>query len=193
VALPELQTSPVAAVSAPCAVNAFAAARSGDRAAFVRLIRLHQGLAFSVALRICGNRADAEELAQDAFLQLHRNLGVLDDVQHLKHWLIRTVSHRSIDRLRQGAREPSAGAEQVPEAVAAPPSDGDPLLSRALARLLARLPGPARAVVVLRYQEDLDPTEIAATLDMSLNTVKSHLRRSLEWLRTQAPELHHEP
>ena len=69
--------------------------------------------------------------------------------------------------------------------VAAEPSESDPLLRRRLHALVAQLPAAARAVVLLRYQEDLDPIEIAATLDMPVNTVKSHLKRSLEELRTQ--------
>jgi RNA polymerase sigma-70 factor (ECF subfamily) len=169
------------------------AAADGDRSAFARLIRAHQGLVFSVALRVCGNHADAEELAQDAFLKLHSQLGTLADEHHLRHWLIRTVSHRAIDRLRHSAREPAANGAALPELLTAQASEADPLLTSALAQLLDELPGPARAVVVLRFQEDLDPTEIASALDMPLNTVKSHLRRSLEWLRTHAPELDHEP
>lgn len=61
----------------------------------------------------------------------------------------------------------------------------DPLWARRLQRLLLQLPAAPRAVVTLRFQEDLEPTEIAAALDMPVNTVKSHLRRSLEWLRAQ--------
>jgi len=167
-----------------------AAARTGDRTAFARLVRHHQGLVFSVALRICGHRADAEEVAQDAFLQLYGQLDAVADDRHLRHWLIRTVSHRAIDRLRQHERRPQGSAAPL-EALSAPFVDDDPLLARALADLLATLAGPARAVLVLRFQEDLDPTDIAALLDMPVNTVKSHLRRSLEWLRTAAPELEH--
>jgi len=59
----------------------------------------------------------------------------------------------------------------------------DPLLQRHLRALLADLSPPARAVLLLRYQEDLDPVEIARTLDMPLNTVKSHLKRSLDAMR----------
>lgn len=168
------------------------AARTGDRAAFSRLVREFQGLAFGVALRICGQRADAEELAQDAFLQLHAQLATLVDEHHLRHWLIRTVSHRAIDRLRQGNRRPANSGDARVELLAAPAIHDDPLLTQALTRLLGELAGPARAVIVLRFQEDLDPTEIGELLDMPLNTVKSHLRRSLEWLRTAAPELAHE-
>ena len=59
----------------------------------------------------------------------------------------------------------------------------DPLLQRHLRALVAELPSSARAVVLLRYQEDLDPLEIARTLEMPINTVKSHLKRSLASLR----------
>ena len=59
----------------------------------------------------------------------------------------------------------------------------DPLLERHLRELISELPAQARAVVLLRYQEDLDPTDIAEMLDMSINTVKSHLKRSLASLR----------
>ncbi|HNH23256.1 MAG TPA: sigma-70 family RNA polymerase sigma factor, partial [Ferruginibacter sp.] len=51
--------------------------------------------------------------------------------------------------------------------------------------MIATLPEKPRLVVTLRYQEDLDPTEIAAVLDMPINTVKSHLRRSLAILREE--------
>jgi RNA polymerase sigma-70 factor (ECF subfamily) len=67
----------------------------------------------------------------------------------------------------------------------APESGTDPLAGPRLRRLLLELAPEARVVLLLRYQEDLDPSDIAATLDMSVNTVKSHLRRSLEWLRAQ--------
>ena len=54
-----------------------------------------------------------------------------------------------------------------------------------MTELVAELPPAARAVVVLRYQEDLDPVDIARTLEMSINTVKSHLKRSLTLLRAR--------
>jgi RNA polymerase sigma-70 factor, ECF subfamily len=186
---------PSTAIGDARAAGLLEAARGGDRIAFGALVRAFQGLVFGVALRICGQRADAEEVAQDAFLQLYRQLPSLDDEQHLRHWLLRTVSHRAIDRLRQRGRRPAGGGDdfRLAQLAAPEPCTGDPLLARALDRLLASLAGPARAVLVLRFQEDLDPADIAAALDMPVNTVKSHLRRSLDWLRTAAPELSHEP
>lgn len=164
------------------------AARAGDPAAFGQLVRSHQARVFSVALRLTGRRADAEDLAQDVFVQLHGALDRIEDERHLKHWLLRAVSHRSIDWLRQNGRRAwlvpleAVGEAREPAAEDAPQ---DPLARAHLRRLLLQLKPDARAVVLLRFQEDLDPTDIAEVLGMSLNTVKSHLRRSLDWLRAQ--------
>jgi RNA polymerase sigma-70 factor (ECF subfamily) len=143
---------------------------------------------FSLALRLTGRRDDAEELAQDAFLQLHGNLARIDSPAHLRHWLYRTVTHRTIDHLRRRARQPLYVPGDSASEPAADVEDADPLLRRRLLQLILQLPEMARAVIVLRFQEDLDPVDIARSLDMPINTVKSHLRRSLDWLRVQGLE-----
>ena len=168
----------------------FVAARTGDSGAFVRLVRCHQARVFSLALRMTGRWEDAEELAQDTFLGLYGQLRNLESASHVRHWVCRTVTHRSIDLLRARARRPQPQFLDLmmPEVPVDDPS-GDPLLHRTLRALLLRLPEIPRAVLVLRFQEDLDPLDIAATLDLPLNTVKSHLRRSLGWLRGQGLEM----
>jgi RNA polymerase sigma-70 factor, ECF subfamily len=186
----EFTALPAAADCAREADGDFAAARAGDASAFVRLVRQHQARVFSVALRLTGRREDAEELAQDTFLGLHRQLGNLDSAVHVRHWVCRTVTHRAIDLLRGRARRPQAQSmDLMMLEVPVEDASGDPLLHRTLRALLLRLPEIPRAVVVLRFQEDLDPLDIAATLDLPLNTVKSHLRRSLDWLRAQGLEM----
>jgi RNA polymerase sigma-70 factor (ECF subfamily) len=161
------------------------AAQQGSGTAFEQLLRLNQARVFSVALRLTGRREDAEELAQDAFVQLHASLAQIESATHLRHWLLRTVSHRAIDRLRQRGREPRVVSLDASHEIAAVERGSDPLAQRRLRLLLLQLPPDARAVVLLRFQEDFDPTQIAAVLGMPLNTVKSHLRRSLDWLRAQ--------
>jgi RNA polymerase sigma-70 factor, ECF subfamily len=153
--------------------------------AFAQLVRAHQARVFSIALRLIGNREEAEEVAQDVFLQLHAVLAELNGEAHVRHWLLRTVSHRAIDRLRARERRPRLVVLDGAHEPAALESDEDPLAQRRLRALLAQLQPDARAVVLLRFQEDLDPSDIAQMLNMSVNTVKSHLRRSLEWLRVQ--------
>lgn len=163
-------------------------ARGGDRGAFRKLVQAHQKRVFSIALRLTGQRADAEELAQDAFMQLHASLQKIGTPAHLKHWLIRTVSHRAIDRLRSGGRQGhSLPFESVGAAAfeVAPDSCGDPLAAARLQHLLLQLEPAPRAIVLLHFQQDLSAADIACALEMPVNTVKSHLRRSIEWLRAQ--------
>ena len=159
-------------------------ARAGEGTAFAALVRQYQRTVFSIALRMLSDRHRAEDLAQEVFLQLYRSLDSIDSDSHLAFWLRKVTVNRSIDRIRQESRHESEALVEA-DAVAVETSDSDPLLQRRMAELVAQLPPAARAVVVLRYQEDLDPTEIASTLDMSINTVKSHLKRSLTALRAQ--------
>ena len=171
-------------------------AQHDDQSALRQLVQQHQARVFGIALRLTGRHQDAEELAQDVFMQMHGALAGMTSPAHLTHWLLRTVSHRSIDRLRQYARRGKrVPLEELGESAAAhaPETKHDPLAAAHLHRLLLRLQPDARAVMLLRYQEDLDPTDIVAVLDMPLATVKSHLRRSLEWLRMQYPGDDHEP
>ena len=130
------------------------------------------------------DRHRAEDLAQEVFLQLYRTLDGIESDTHLAFWLRKVAVNRAIDRMRQESRHEN---EPLTEAVAVADetSEDDPLLNKRMADLVAQLPPAARAVVVLRYQEDLDPTDIASTLDMPINTVKSHLKRSLTLLRAR--------
>lgn len=159
-------------------------ARTGESAAFAALVRHHQRSVYSIAVRMLGDRHKAEDLAQEVFLQLHRALDSIESDAHLGFWLRKVTANRAIDRIRQ---EPKYGIASLTEATAvvADTDDDDPLLRRSLAELVEQLPPVPRAVVLLRYQEDLDPVEIARTLDMSINTVKSHLKRSLTTLRAR--------
>jgi RNA polymerase sigma-70 factor (ECF subfamily) len=157
-------------------------AQAGEMEAFRELIQAHQDAIYTLALRFLGVREDAQELAQDVFIALHRHLTAIRSPAHLRFWLRRTVCHRAIDRLRRRGRRASVPLEAARELSAAAP-DHDPLLQRFLLGLIAELAPMPRAVLLLRFQEDLDPAEIAEVLDVPVNTVKSHLKRSLTRLR----------
>jgi RNA polymerase sigma-70 factor (ECF subfamily) len=159
-------------------------ARAGDRDAFATLVRAHQGSVFSIGLRMLSRRDAAEDLAQDVFLQLYRKLDSIESLEHLGFWLRRVAANLAIDWLR---RLPYSATQPLDEnaEVAASETDEDPLMSRELMRLLGELAPHPRAVMLLRYQEDRDVAEIAAMLDMPVNTVKSHIKRSLTALHGQ--------
>jgi RNA polymerase sigma-70 factor, ECF subfamily len=156
-------------------------ALAGETAAFGILVRAQQRSVYSLALRMLSDRYEAEDLAQEVFLGLHRNLSSVESAAHLAFWLRKVTLNRAIDRLRRRPRRelPLEEALSIPSDV----TDSDPFLQRRLRTLLAQLPPAPRAVVLLRFQEDLNPSEIARTLNMSINTVKSHLKRSLATLR----------
>lgn len=160
---------------------------AGDTSAFAALVRRHQRSVYSLSLRMLSDRFQAEDLAQEVFLQLYRSIRSVESEAHLAFWLRRVTVNRAIDRMR---REPplSQAALAEADAIAIETAEADPILERRLRGLLRELPPAARAVVVLRFQEDLDPAEIAQTLRMSVNTVKSHLRRSLAALRARLAE-----
>jgi RNA polymerase sigma-70 factor, ECF subfamily len=163
-------------------------ARAGDVDAFGAIVREHQRMVFSLALHVVQDRAVAEELAQDAFLQLYQCLDRIASPAHLLFWLRRTVVHRAIDHGRRLSSRLEVRVDDVPP-LALVREDRDPWLERALRELVAGLPPRPRAIVTLRYQEDLEPMEIARVLDLPVNTVKSHLRRSLAVLRARATRL----
>jgi RNA polymerase sigma-70 factor (ECF subfamily) len=147
---------------------------------FGELVRQHQAMVFSIAYHLLQDRAAAEDVAQEVFLQLHRSIATMKSPEHILFWLRKTSVHRAIDLSRK--RVHHANLDDVPEPVAEP-ERSDPLLSARLRHMVASLPEKSRAVMVLRYQEDLEPEEIARVLGMPLNTVKSHLQRSLAMMR----------
>ena len=152
------------------------------QADFPSLVREHQDLVFSIAYHFLRDPEDAEELAQEVFLELHRRSEPFESPTHTANWLRKVASRRCIDFSRSRARHPQRGLEDANEPVHQPLS-ADPLLATAIRSVLAALPEKQRLVVLLRYGEDLDPSEIADTLEMPVNTVKSYLQRSLQTLR----------
>jgi RNA polymerase sigma-70 factor (ECF subfamily) len=179
---------------------------------FEGLVDEHQSMVYSLALRMTGDRGLAEEIAQDVFLELDRHMGRIESAAHACFWLRRVTMSRSADALRRRRvrgldlwveMEDADGA--VAEHIGSNGSNGSMLrtgglrtgglsngglstnaLSARLEQLLATLPEAQRAALVLRYQEDLTPEEIAATLEAPLATVKSQLQRGLKLLRAKA-------
>ena len=149
---------------------------------FAQVVTDNQSLVFSFALRFLRDRAGAEELAQDVFLQLYKNLRQIDSPAHATWWLRRAICHRCIDEARKRRLRPRIHLEEVPEP-STEAAEPDPLLHDRLRALIADLPENARTVVILRYQEDLDPSDISKLLNMPISTVKSHLHRSLAVMR----------
>ncbi len=156
------------------------------QADFEQLVDEHQSMVFSLAWRMTGDRGLAEEIAQDVFLELDKHLGRIDSESHARFWLRRVTMSRSTDALR---RRKVRGIDlwvEMEDRHTIQVDQRSSALGVRLEQLLATLPEQQRAALILRYQEDLTPEEIAATLQAPLATVKSHLQRGLKLLRAKA-------
>ncbi|HEY0784222.1 MAG TPA: sigma-70 family RNA polymerase sigma factor [Acidobacteriaceae bacterium] len=161
---------------------------------FRAIVVAHQSMVYSIALRMLGEPPAAEEVAQDVFLELYRGLGGIGSTEHLVHWLRRVTVHRAADALRRRRLRPEAVAETRTE----PWSEEIPLragpggreaMGCRIEQLLQSLPAGMRTAVVLRYQEELTPGEIATLLGQPVATVKTNLQRALVLLRRKAETL----
>lgn len=154
----------------------------GEGDTFTPLVHAHKAMVFSIAYHFLRDPAYAEDIAQEVFFRLSERLSILETPEHLKFWLRKVTSRLCIDELRRRPSRPMASLEEVEEP-ASDTAQTDILVSDHLRRLVAGLPEAARMTVILRYQEEMEPAEIAEVLNESVNTVKSRLQRALATLR----------
>ena len=164
-------------------------AQRGDARAFDALVAAHWEIAFRLAYVITGTAADAEDVAQDAFVKAWRAFGRFRDSEPLRPWLLRIVANEARNRRRAAGRrmqlalrveggQVSGDAAPSPEDVAVAADE-----RRRLLRELEELPESARVVLGCRYLLDLSEAETAAALGVRRGTVKSRTARALELLR----------
>jgi RNA polymerase sigma-70 factor (ECF subfamily) len=165
-----------------------AKAIEGDMSAFEEIYRSASGFVYSVALRVTGNRSDADEVTQDVFVKVHHSLRDFGFRSSLKTWIYRIAVNTAINHHKRLARHsdrrvdletemlPGQGREKIDEM-----SDKEEA-ERKVSVLLGSLDADQRACLVLREIEGLDYKEIARTLSINLNTVRSRLKRAREKL-----------
>lgn len=164
---------------------------AGDARAFEVVFDRHSGPAFSLAFRICGRRAVAEDVVQEAFLSLWRAGGRYDRTRgSVRSWVLGSVHNRAIDMLRRNAlRE---GQNVSDEGLADRFAAGERTdveverreRSRVMRRALEMLPADQRQVIELAYFGGFTHTEIAALLKLPQGTVKGRMRLGLAKLRS---------
>lgn len=153
---------------------------------FENLVDEHQSMVFSLAWRMTGDRGLAEEVAQDVFLELDRHMDRIESPEHALNWLRRVAVSRSTDALRRRRVRGLDLWVEIEDKHGAPAEEKQSPLGTRLEHLLSTLPEAQRAALLLRYQEDMTPEEIAATVEAPLATVKSNLHRGLRLLRAKA-------
>ena len=171
------------ATAAEASVVALAA--SGDDQAFAELVRRRQGAVRELMRRLCGDRAFAEDLAQQAFVQAWRQLARLQSPAAFGGWLRAIAVNVWLQQARRAPARLEIQQADLPEPEADGPEPGELAATRLdLSRALLRLKAPERTCVVLAYAEGLSHSEIAEATGWPLGTVKSNVARGSERLRS---------
>lgn len=169
--------------------------RRGDDTAFDELVVRHQGKVYAIAYRMTRNREDSLDIAQEVFVRAHRGIAKWKPIKGFQHWLYRIATNLTIDVIRKRKRRRAVIVEgedfSMDRGSVAPATVRDPVRSLELEDIGTRLraaldtlPDRQRAVMLLRYYEDLSIKEIASTLGCTEGTVKTHLFRGTGKLRS---------
>jgi RNA polymerase sigma-70 factor (ECF subfamily) len=162
--------------------------QASDPGAFEELVIAYQHRVFAVAARMLGNRAEAEEIAQEVFLRVHRAIRLFRGDAKLSTWMYSIASRLCLNRLGTAERRLTREEDETLAHVSGGAGGADEALERrqlqaALHQAIAALPEDRRIVVVLRDLEGLSYDEIAQVLDLELGTVRSRLHRARVELR----------
>ena len=175
-------------------------AQAGDRDALSALVQSQQTYVYSIAMSLMHNPADAADMTQEAFIRLLRSLGTYRGETKFTTWLYRLVTNICLDGLRRRGRpveslDDTAGTQSGDDAQSAgerladndrwthPEEDLELRESATEVRAaLGQLPAPQRLALTLHYFQEMRYEDIADTMGLPLNTVKSHIRRGKERL-----------
>ena len=174
------------------ALDVLKSAAEGNIDAFERIYRATSGFVYNVALRITRNNADAQEATQDVFMKIYRNLKGFQFRSTFKTWVYRITINTAINQYRKSNREEKGRVdydnivESLPDTRVAREgiiqSDNEVKLNA----LLDKLSPEYKACLILREIEGLSYQEIAGTLKIPVNTVRSRLKRARQALLVEA-------
>jgi RNA polymerase sigma-70 factor (ECF subfamily) len=162
----------------------------GDARAFEVIFDRHGGPAFSLAFRMCGRRAMAEDVVQEAFLSVWRSGGRYDHARgSVRSWVLGVVHNRAVDAFRHGAAREGRdvnddrGAERLASPERTDVKVAEREQGREVRSALGKLPVEQRRVIELAYFGGFTHTQIAEMLALPAGTVKGRMRLGLAKLR----------
>ena len=165
----------------------------GDGRAFTELVEAYAPKLLSVARRLLGSRADAEDAVQRALLQTYQSARRYEPRWAVSTWLYRILTNVCVDELRRRSvrvAHADTAAGTPPGAAFEAPGDAGRRID--VERAMARVPREARVLLALHYVDGLGNAELARIRGISINTVKSQLARGKSILRAALAEGGHE-
>ena len=180
--------SPPAADAPPDHAELVSRFQRGDRDAFTSLVRRWERSVLWIAYRVLGDLTEAEDVRQSVFLKLLESPAAIDDAASFPAWIRRATVNAAVSAVRSRTRRQAALARLAPQRPATDPVRPDQRaeLSDDALRLttaLAQLDPDDRALLSLRFDEDLTFDQIAAVLDLPASTLKSRSQSAIRELR----------
>jgi RNA polymerase sigma factor (sigma-70 family) len=161
------------------------AAQSGDREALVSILREVEQQVYRTAYYLLNHEQDALDAAQEALIRIYTKIGSYEEKALFRTWVQRIVTNICIDKFRR--KKPSVSIDEHEMVFQAGDNVETEVLSAFAAEdireAISKLPDHHRTVVVLRYLQDFSYNEIAESLELPLNTVKSYLFRARQQLQ----------
>ena len=162
--------------------------RQGELGAFEELYKAHSGRLFSLAMRMLGNPADAEDMLQEIFLSAHRKLDSFRGEAALGTWLYRLAMNQILDHVRSRAARTGQLTDGLDDTSLLADGEGHRLADRAIDRIdleraIAELPEGCRAAFVLHDVEGLEHREVSDVLGIAEGTSKSQVHKARLRLR----------
>jgi RNA polymerase sigma-70 factor, ECF subfamily len=169
----------------------------GDQDAYGEIVELYKDKVYQISYRMLGNRHEAEDIAQEAFIRAFINIHSFNIDLKFSTWLFRIATNLCIDRIRKKKPDYYLDAEvagtdglnmysQIPSKTDMPEKEIESLeLEETIQREILKLPEKYRTVIVLKYIEELSLIEISKILNLPIGTVKTRIHRGREALRKQ--------
>jgi RNA polymerase sigma factor (sigma-70 family) len=160
-------------------------ARTGDTAAYERLVRMHQAVAFRAAYLVTGDAPEAEDATQEAFIKAYRALDRFRAGAPFRPWLLTIVTNETKNRRRSAGRRTKLSLQVATEGpvTAAPVSPEAAVVAEELLASVGKLGEGERLAISYRYFLGLSEEETATALGCARGTVKSRLSRAIARLR----------
>lgn len=164
-----------------------ARAKGGDTAAFEALVHRNTKLVLSLAVRLVGNREDAEELAQETFIRAYRSIGSFEGTARFSTWIYRIAMNLCLNHLRRSRWRGFLGLDETAEIQAPDPSPHQQVsagqVQERMRKALAALPAKQRATVALKAFHDKSHEEIAQIMGCTVGTSKANYFHGVQKLK----------
>ena len=164
----------------------------GNLAAFEELVSRYQKPVFKVAYRMVGQKEEAEDLAQEVFIHVYQKMGHFNPAKNFKPWLYRVAVNTCISRLRRKQKvvflsfdDALTGSVEFETIRYLSPDQNIELqeLQQEVQQAILKMPENYRAMIILRYQLDLNNSEIAEVLGITKENVEVRMHRAHKYLR----------